>query len=135
MSSTSIPEKDNALQQPCFPQIYIFDCREKMQILQSMMHEVNSFVDCLKSMEELLSEREGGLEYIRMVFRDENAPDPRRYNAPTADGVGELIVSGDDDESELEPRNRDIVVRIKGVEGNNGLSRISEQNQRAEPAL
>ncbi|GAN10277.1 hypothetical protein MAM1_0338c09815 [Mucor ambiguus] len=94
-----------------------------------MMHEVNPFVDLLRSMDELSSEREGGLEDIRMVFRAENAPDPRRHYAPTADKIGVLIVSGDDDESDLEPRNKDIVVRHKCVEGNNGLSRISELNQ------
>ncbi|GAN11736.1 hypothetical protein MAM1_0874c11321 [Mucor ambiguus] len=103
--------------------------RETMRLLQSMIHEVNPFVDLFKSMEELCSEREGVLEGIRMVFRAENAPVPRRYNAPTADEVGMLIVSGDYDESDLEPRNRDIVVRFKGVEGNNGLSRISELYQ------
>ncbi|CEP14371.1 hypothetical protein [Parasitella parasitica] len=102
--------------------------RETMHILQNMMHEVNLFVALLKSMEELSSEREGGLEDIRMVFRAENAPDLRRYNAPTADEAGVLIVSGDD-ESDLEPRNRDIVLRFKGVGGNDGLSRINELDQ------
>ncbi|KAG1064434.1 hypothetical protein G6F42_027005 [Rhizopus arrhizus] len=63
-----------------------------------------------------------------MVFRAKNAPDSRRYNALTADEVGVLIVDGDD-QSDLEPRNRDIVLRFKGVEGNEGLSRINELNQ------
>ncbi|GAN02890.1 hypothetical protein MAM1_0030c02339 [Mucor ambiguus] len=79
-----------------------------------MMHEVNPFVDLLKSIEELSSEHEDGLEDIRMVFRAENAPDPK---------------SGDNDESYLEPRNSNTVVRFKGVAGNEGLSRISELNQ------
>ncbi|GAN11542.1 hypothetical protein MAM1_0673d11108 [Mucor ambiguus] len=90
-----------------------------------LMHEVNPFVDLLKSMEELSSEREGGMEDIRMMFRAENAPSSRRYNDPTADEVA----SGDDDECCLEPRNRDIVGRFKGVGGNEGFSRISELSQ------
>ncbi|GAN11726.1 hypothetical protein MAM1_0866c11311 [Mucor ambiguus] len=79
--------------------------RDTMHILQTMMHEVNPLVNLLKTIEELSSEREGGLEGIRMVLWAENAPDPRMYNAPPADEVGVLIVSGDDDESYLEPRN------------------------------
>ncbi|GAN04203.1 hypothetical protein MAM1_0057d03663 [Mucor ambiguus] len=103
--------------------------RKTMRILQNMMHEVNLFFNLLKSMNELSCELEGGLEDIRIVFRAENAPDPRSYNAPTTAEVGVLIVSGDNEESYLEPRNRDIVVRFKGVEGKEGLSQISELSQ------
>ncbi|GAN06831.1 hypothetical protein MAM1_0137c06321 [Mucor ambiguus] len=100
MSSVLISEKDNAVQQPRFAQIYIFDSRNELQnrmnvagnqdvsreimrILQNIMHEVNPFDDLLKSMEELSSEREGGLEETRKVFRAENVLDPRRYSIGT----------------------------------------------------
>lgn len=47
-------------------------------------------------MEEAAREREGGIENVRMVFRTESAPDPRRYNAPTADELNVLIVGCSD---------------------------------------
>jgi len=85
-----------------------------------------------KCMEEVAREQDGGIHDVRMVFRAESAPDPRRYNAPTADEIGVLII-GCDDESDVEPKNRDIVLHLRGQENNDGLFRLSELNQHYDP--
>ena len=72
-----------------------------------MIHRVNPFVDLFKTMEEIDAEQPNGIQSIRMIFRGESNPDPRRYNAPTIDEVGLLIVGGED-ESSIQPTNRDI---------------------------
>ncbi|KAI8635717.1 hypothetical protein BD408DRAFT_427283, partial [Parasitella parasitica] len=82
-------------------------------------------------MEELASEQEGGIQDVRMIFRAESVPDPRRYNTPTADEIGVLIVGGDD-ESDSGARNRDIVLRLKSQD-NDGLARINELHQHYDP--
>ncbi|CEP09855.1 hypothetical protein [Parasitella parasitica] len=95
-----------------------------------MMHEVNPFVEMFKTMEELSAEQPGGLPDLRMIFRAEGTPDERRYNRPSASEIGVLIVGGDDNDNQ-QPRNRDIVLRLKGP--GNELSRINEIHQHFDP--
>ena len=95
-----------------------------------MMHSVNPFIGLFKTMEELSSEQEVGINDIRMIFRAESAPDPRRYNSPTADKIGVLIVGGDDEDS-IGPTNRDIVLRLRGT--GSALERINELHQHYDP--
>ncbi|KAG1122383.1 hypothetical protein G6F42_011533 [Rhizopus arrhizus] len=97
-----------------------------------MMHDVNPFVDLFKFMEELSSERPNRIEDIRMNFRSESDTDIRRYNAPTADETGVLIVGGED-ESSIAPCNRDIVLRLRGNAEGDGLQRINELHQHYDP--
>ncbi|GAN09061.1 hypothetical protein MAM1_0241d08583 [Mucor ambiguus] len=40
-----------------------------------------------------------GIENIQIIFRIESDTDIRRYNAPTADEIGVLIVGGEDESS------------------------------------
>ncbi|CEP07869.1 hypothetical protein [Parasitella parasitica] len=96
--STLIPESDSR-------QIYIFDSdnelRNRMNVienpdvnsaimlnLQTMMHEVKSFVALFKTMEELSAEQPGGINDTRMIFRAEGTADARRYNSPSASEIG-----------------------------------------------
>lgn len=159
LMSNSLTPNPNENQQPKFAQIYIFDSENELQnrmnvaansnvseatmlSLQQMMHEVNPFVRYFKTMAEVSAEQQqgngsngvvDGLSNIRMVFRSENTPDPRRYNRPTASEIGILIVGGSDNgDGSFEPSNRDIVIRLKGGEGE-PLSRIKEINQFYDP--
>ena len=141
---TTTPE---VIQQPKFAQIYIFDSENELQnrmnvagnsnvnestmlILQQMMHDLNPFVRHFKTMKELSDEQPKGISEMRMIFRSEGTPDNRRYNNPTASEIGVLIVGGDD-EGDCEPKNRDIVLRLKGSD--NALSRINEIHQHFDP--
>ncbi|KAI9324736.1 hypothetical protein BD770DRAFT_334960, partial [Pilaira anomala] len=145
---------------PKVAQIYIFDSenelRNRMNVagnpnvteatmlaLQNMMHQVNPFIRYFKTMEEVSREQNesrgissnepmDGINDIRTVFRSENIPDPRRYNAPTTPEIGVLILGGiDNDSVGFEPTNRDIVIRLKGSEDT--VSRIKEVNQFYDP--
>ncbi|OBZ82176.1 hypothetical protein A0J61_09775 [Choanephora cucurbitarum] len=104
-----------------------------MLALLEMMHEINPFVEYFKTMADMdVGNRQSSSDTIsrdiRMIFRAENTPDSRRYNAPTAAEIGVLIVGGDGDRRpETEPTNRDIAVRLKGDD--NILSHIKETNQ------
>ena len=82
--------------------------------------------------EEVAREQDGGMNDVRVVFRAESGPDPKRYNAPTADEIGVLII-GCDDESDVEPKNRDIVLHLRGQENNDDLFRLNELNQHYDP--
>ncbi|GAN08484.1 hypothetical protein MAM1_0207c07996 [Mucor ambiguus] len=62
-----------------------------------MMHDISLFVDIFKTMEELSFEQPNGIENIQIIFRAESDTDIRRYNAPTVDEIGVLIV-GDEAE-------------------------------------
>ncbi|KAI8640807.1 hypothetical protein BD408DRAFT_347217, partial [Parasitella parasitica] len=149
ISPALIPNENNIIQQPRFAQIYIFDSANElqnrlnvagnpdirphtMQTLQGMIHDVNPFVDLFKSMEEISGEQPGGIQNIRMIFRAESSPDARRYNAPSADEIGVLIVGGDD-ESSIQPCNRDVVLRLKDNLDGDGLQRINELHQHYDP--
>ncbi|CEP10634.1 hypothetical protein [Parasitella parasitica] len=137
ISPSLIPGESNPVQQPRFAQIYIFgaasglqnrmnvvgnpDIREAtLSSLQSMMHLTNPFVAMFKTMEESASEQPEGIRDIRMVFRAESRADPRRYNAPTADEIGVLVVGGDD-ESSIEPCHRDVILRLRGDDNHSAL--------------
>lgn len=98
-----------------------------MQALQEMMHMDNPNVAYFKTMEELENEQGGSMRDVRLVFKAESAPDPRRYKAPSADEISALIVGGDD-EGNLEPKNWDIVLRLRSDDANNGLYRLNELN-------
>ncbi|CEP07408.1 hypothetical protein, partial, partial [Parasitella parasitica] len=150
MSSSLVPSDDmssTATSQPKFAQIYIFDTDNElrnrmnvagnsevnegtMAILQGVMHDVNPFVSQFKTMKELAEELPEGIQDIRMIFKSQGTPDPRRYNDPTAFEIGVLIVGGADG-PDTEPSNRDIVLRLKGPE--NSLTRINEIHQHYDP--
>ncbi|KAK4512391.1 uncharacterized protein ATC70_003090 [Mucor velutinosus] len=66
-----------------------------------------------------------------MIFRSEDSPDPRRYNKPRVPEIGVLLFDGDDESSNEQPKNRDIVLRLKGSGDN--LTRINETNQFFDP--
>lgn len=66
-----------------------------------------------------------------MILRSEGSPDARRYNRPTTLEIGVLIVGGDDGGSNGQPKNRDIVLHLKGP--GNDLTRINEIHQRFDP--
>jgi hypothetical protein len=163
LMSNSLTPNITENQRPKFAQIYIFDSENELQnrmnvaadsnvseetmlSLQQMMHNVNPFVRYFKTMAEVSEEQQrnslnrngtngiiDGLSNIRMVFRSENTPDPRRYNRPTAPEIGVLIIGNSDNEDgSFEPSNRDIVIRLKGGEGES-LSRIKEINQFYDP--
>ncbi|KAK4515822.1 uncharacterized protein ATC70_010779 [Mucor velutinosus] len=102
-----------------------------MRLLQNMMHEVNPFVELFKTMEELSVGQPGGIQNIRMVFRSEDSPNPRRCNRPRVPEMGILLFDGDDESSNEQPKNRDIVLRLKGSGDN--LTRINETNQFFDP--
>lgn len=148
MSSNLVPENDNMQRTPKFAQIYIFDSenelRNRMNVagnsgvnettmsnLQQMMHDINPFVHLFKTMQDLAAEQPEGIQDIRMIFRAEGTPDPRRYNSPTSSEIGVLIVGADDMENGMEPKHRDIVLRLRGPE--NQLSRIKEIHQHFDP--
>jgi hypothetical protein len=148
ISPELIPDPNNVIQQPRFAQIYIFDSAnelqnrmdvagnpnvrpETMRLLQEMMHEDNPFVLRFKMMEELSSEQPNGIPDIRMIFRADGQ-DSRRYNAPTVDEIGVLIVGGED-ESSIVPCNRDIVLRLRAAGPGDGLQQINELNQHYDP--
>lgn len=85
-------------------------------------------------MEEVAREQEGGTDNIRMVFRAESAINPRRYIASTADEIDVLIV-GCVDESDVEPKNLDKLLHIRGQENNDGLFRLNGFNQQYDPVF
>ena len=122
---------------PAFAQIYVLDNSSAetanrhavapvtlnnavLQQLQNMMHRVNPFVTSFQSIAEV--SRTHGIDNVRMVIRSENTPDHRRYNAPTADEIGILIVGNDGNEN---AGTRDIVLRTRA----DGLERISEMHR------
>ena len=128
-SSSLVPSDDMSsatAPHPKFAQIYIFDTDNKlrnrmnvagnsevdqntMATLQRVMHDINPFVSQFKTMKELAEEQPEGIQDVRMVFRSQGTPDPRRYNDPTASEIGVLIV-GATDNPDMELSNRDIVV-------------------------
>lgn len=107
---------DGQQQRPQFAQIYFFDSENELQnrmnvaansevdsstmlALQEMMHEINSFVEYFKTMADMDAEnRQSSSDAIgrdiRMIFRAENTPDLRRYNAPTAAEIGVVVLDG-----------------------------------------
>jgi len=106
---------------PVFSQVYVYDTRNELAnrlansphltqatlaMLQEMMHHVSPFVTFFKNMAEVVRES-GGAADVRLLIRAERSPDPRRYNAPTADEIG-LLMS-----DTMTASNRDIVIRTR----------------------
>jgi hypothetical protein len=104
---------------PKFAQLYIsdphaeLDCRmrnfgglnrDTMQSLQTMLHACNPYANIYQTAMERL---QGGVLELNLRLVNDRCTDLRRYNAPTVDEVGALIVGGDVDEADA----RDIVVR------------------------
>jgi hypothetical protein len=91
---------------------------ETLGLLQQMMHEISPYVQQFMTMAQLDAETPGGLPDISMVFKSENTPDPRRYNAPTnSTEIGILILeSGSRDSTET--AHRDVVLRLRDNNNN-----------------
>jgi hypothetical protein len=104
---------------PKFAQLYISDPhaeldgrmgnfgglnRDTMQSLQTMLHACNPYANIYQTAMERLQG-----EVVELSFRlvNDRRIDLQRYNAPTIDEVGALMVGGDVDEVNA----RDIVVR------------------------
>jgi len=111
-----LPQPDEA---PQFAQLYISDPhaeldgrmgnfgslnRDIMQSLQTMLHECNPYANIYQMAMERL---QGGAVELSLHLLNDRRTDLRRYNAPTADEVGALMVGGDVDEANA----RDIVIR------------------------
>ena len=106
-----VPNSDEA---PAFVQIYIHDGTPvaKVENRQRHLREaklpkglVSYFIHAVDLMKE-----QGGID-IRMVIRADGAPDPRRYNLPTAPEIAVLLPgSGYSDVV----ANRDIVLHAYG---------------------
>jgi len=78
--------------------------RDIMQSLQTMLHECNPYA----SIYQIAMERfQGGVVELSLRLLNDCRIDLRRYNAPTADEVGALMVGGDVDEVNA----RDIIIR------------------------
>ncbi|GAN06964.1 hypothetical protein MAM1_0143d06454 [Mucor ambiguus] len=84
MGPELIANPKNDIQKPRFAQIYIIDSANELQ-------------NRLNTIEELSSEQPNGIENIQIIFCAESDTDIRRYNAPTADEIGVLIVGGEDE--------------------------------------
>ncbi|KAG1095445.1 hypothetical protein G6F42_018552 [Rhizopus arrhizus] len=116
MSSSLAPSDDTSsatAPQPKFAQIYIFDTDNK-----------------LGNRMNFAEEQQEGIQDARRIFKSQGTPDPRRYNDSTASEIGVLIVGGADN-PDMEPSNRDVVVRLKGPD--DSLIRINEIHQHYDP--
>ncbi len=104
---------------PKFAQLYISDPhaeldgrmgnfgglnRDIMQSLQTMLHECNPYASIYQTAMERL---QGGAVELSLRLLNDRRTDLRRYNAPTADEIGALMVGGDVDEVNA----RDIIIR------------------------
>jgi hypothetical protein len=79
--------------------------RDTMQLLQTMLHECNPYANIYQTaMEQLQS---GAVELSLRLLNDRRTH-LWRYNAPTVDEVGALMVGGDVDEANA----CDIVIRL-----------------------
>jgi hypothetical protein len=104
---------------PKFAQLYISDPhaeldgrmgyfgdlnRDTLQSLQIMLHACNPYASIYQMAAERL---QGGAIELSIRLMNDRRTDLRRYNAPTANEVGALMVGGDVDEVDT----RDIVIR------------------------
>jgi hypothetical protein len=104
---------------PKFAQLYISDPhakfdgrmgnfgdlnRDTMQSLQTMLHACNPYASIYRMAAEWL---QGGAIELSLRLVNNRRTDLRRYNAPTANKVGTLMVGGDVDEADA----HDIVIR------------------------
>ncbi|KAG2209025.1 hypothetical protein INT45_002605, partial [Circinella minor] len=127
-----LPAEDN---RPAFAQIYVHNPATEtanrqavsnaqlnnttLETLQALIHRLNPFVRSFQNIAQIA--RNQGIDNVRMVIRSENTPDRRRYNAPTAEEVGIIIIDNHDENI----GNRDIVLRTRS----NQLERISEMHR------
>jgi hypothetical protein len=146
---SALPDEE---QGPKYSQIYIYDVanelnnrhsfssyvsRETLGELQTLLHQVNPFVDHYKFMTQVAMEQQeqqpnegvgiGSLAEIRMVFRAEGTPDKRRYNRPTTSNEVDIIMIGGSERDNVS--FRDIVIHFQ----NNEMHRINEMNQYHDP--
>jgi hypothetical protein len=104
---------------PKFAQLYISDPHAKLdgrmgnfgdlnkdtlQLLQTMLHAWNPYANIYQMAAKRL---QGGAIDLSIRLMNDRRTDLRRYNAPTANEVGTLMVGGDVDEADA----RDIVIR------------------------
>ncbi|GAN10315.1 hypothetical protein MAM1_0342c09853 [Mucor ambiguus] len=94
LSPELIPNPSNVIQRPNFVQIYIFDSANELQNRLNVTGNSDVRPHTMQ-----FSEQPNGIENIQFIFRAESDTDIRRYNAPTADEIGVLIVSGEDESS------------------------------------
>lgn len=140
-------------QAPNFAQIYVYDSANELrnrhavaqhvsittlENLQNLMHEINPYARDFKTMAQLDRETPGGLSDVSMVFRAENTPDPRRYNAPTTSTeIGVLIVGADGSRDPDQSTFRDILIRLNNTSNSqqqsNQFQTINEINQHYDP--
>ncbi|KAG2217964.1 hypothetical protein INT45_001398 [Circinella minor] len=119
---------------PSFAQIYVHDPSMERQLeirrnhtnasidmevlntLQTLMHRICLFAQAFNNMATQL--RDEDVSDVTLVIRAEGTPDQRRYNRPTGEEVGLLIV---DCGHEGQSGDRDIVVQTRS----NQMQRIS----------
>jgi hypothetical protein len=139
-----LPEENES---PKYAQIYIYDSsenshraplsnrlsvvshinRQTLDMLQSVMININPYVNAFKNMMEFVDRNPELVSDVRFVLKAESTPDPRRYNAPSDENeIAVLILGSGNEQSEgNECSSRDIVLRPQ----NSGmLQRINEKN-------
>uniref|UniRef100_A0A1I8H7N0 ATP-dependent DNA helicase n=1 Tax=Macrostomum lignano TaxID=282301 RepID=A0A1I8H7N0_9PLAT len=100
---------------------------ELLELLQTLLHECNGYVRSLKAAAERISQ-DPELGDARIVIHPDRRPSGehiRRYNLPTANEVGILIVEDNEDA----PASRDVVIQLRG----GGSQRISETHRSYDP--
>jgi hypothetical protein len=78
--------------------------RDTLQSLQTMLHACNPYASIYQMVVERL---QGGAIELSIRLVNDRRTDLRRYNAPTTNEVGALMVGGDVDEADA----RDIIIR------------------------
>jgi hypothetical protein len=71
--------------------------RDTMQSLQIMLHACNPYANIYQTAAERL---QGGAIELSLHLVNDRHTDLRRYNAPTTDEVGIVVVGGDVDEED-----------------------------------
>uniref|UniRef100_A0A1I8G3D4 ATP-dependent DNA helicase n=1 Tax=Macrostomum lignano TaxID=282301 RepID=A0A1I8G3D4_9PLAT len=100
---------------------------ELLELLQTLLHECNVYVRSLKAAAERISQ-DPELGDARIVIHPDRRPSGehiRRYNLPTANEVGILIVEDNEDA----PASRDVVIQLRG----GGSQRITETHRSYDP--
>ncbi|PAA67824.1 hypothetical protein BOX15_Mlig001551g15, partial [Macrostomum lignano] len=100
---------------------------ELLELLQTLLHECNGYVRSLRAVAHRISQ-DPELGDARIVIHPDRRPSGehiRRYNLPTANEVGILIV----EDNENTPASRDVVIQLRG----GGSQRISETHRSYDP--
>ncbi len=130
--------------EPKFSQMLIYDVNNElhnrmkwndtlqesiMEQLQTMLHEVNPYIEVYKHAAEAMNEAGAKACDVRLVLKD-TGRDPRRYNLPTTSDVA-VILPG----SGEEPGNRDIVLYRRAADdpGGHTLKKINECHRMYDP--